>query len=351
MRLNPTLVLVGGFLGAGKTTLILRATELLRARGLRVAVIMNDQDRGLVDTRFAEANRVVTQEVAGGCFCCRFSELLTAARSLSEYSPDVIFAEPVGSCVDLSATILQPLKAFHRGEYHLAPLTVLFDPGLAARVYAGQEDSNISYLFRYQLEEADLVCAAKHDLRRPLPDLPVPVDFHISARTGEGVEAWLHEVLEGNCVVGARLLEVDYGRYAEAEAALGWLNLHAEVYLGQPATPAGLAVPLLRDLDRALTAQGVSIAHLKIFDRTSTGFAKTTICANGAEIAPDGDLSSPQERRHDLVINLRALADPSLLQNTVRSAIASLAETVSVKHSGAFRPAPPKPEYRFDRLV
>src|SRR5207248_10279903 len=51
----PTLVLVGGFLGAGKTTLIASAAGLLQKRGTRTAVIMNDQNAGLVDSRFTAA--------------------------------------------------------------------------------------------------------------------------------------------------------------------------------------------------------------------------------------------------------------------------------------------------------
>ena len=61
-----TLVLVGGYLGAGKTTLIVRAASVLRARGRRVGVVLNDQDAGLVDTRVVEASGVPAREVAGG---------------------------------------------------------------------------------------------------------------------------------------------------------------------------------------------------------------------------------------------------------------------------------------------
>jgi hypothetical protein len=350
-HMTPKLVLVGGFLGAGKTTLILRAAEILRKRGLRVAVIMNDQDSGLVDTKYAEAMELSAQEVAGGCFCCRFSDLLEAAGRLAAHDPHVIFAEPVGSCIDLSATIMQPLKAFHRDEYRVAPLTVLFDPELAAKVYRNEADANVSYLFRHQLAEADLVCATKLDLHSGPPDIPVPVDLRLSAKTGEGIEDWLKEVLEGGRVVGARLIEVDYRQYADAEAALGWLNLHAEVELGRPLSPASLAGPLLDDLDRALTAAGISIAHLKVFDRAASGFIKASICANGDEPVPDGDLLAEPERRHELAINLRAIADPDELQSIVRRALAGIAGSVDVKHAGAFRPAPPRPEHRFDQTV
>jgi G3E family GTPase len=39
---KPWVVIVGGFLGAGKTTLILAAAEELERRGIRSAIILND---------------------------------------------------------------------------------------------------------------------------------------------------------------------------------------------------------------------------------------------------------------------------------------------------------------------
>jgi hypothetical protein len=340
-------VLVGGFLGAGKTTLILRAAESLRQRGLRAAMITNDQDSGLVDTRISKAGRLDTREVPGGCFCCRFSDLLDAAEQLAARSPDVIFAEPVGSCVDISATILQPFKAFHRHQFRLAPYTVLADPELAERVYCGQADADVSFLYRQQIAEADLLCLTKADLGARVPSLPVPVDLRVSAVSGEGVEAWLDEVLHSNRVVGARLLDVDYARYAEAEAALGWLNLHAEIVLREALSPAALAGPLLDDLDRALTGASIPIAHLKIFDQAESGYVKAGIVANGAEPRAEGDLAASPAERHELVVNLRALGDPASLEAIVRDALYRIDGELTVRHLGAFRPAPPRPEHRF----
>jgi hypothetical protein len=344
-------VLVGGFLGAGKTTLILRAAGVLHRRGLRAAVITNDQDSGLVDTHTSKARAIATREVPGGCFCCRFSDLLDAAGQLAAWSPDVIFAEPVGSCVDISATILQPLKAYHRHQFRLAPFTVLVDPELAGRVYGGHADADVSFLFHHQIAEADLLCLTKADHSASTPPLPAPADFSISAVTGTGVEQWLDEVLDSGRVVGARLLDVDYTRYAEAEAALGWLNLHADIALRVPLSPAALAGPLLDDLDSALTAAGISIAHLKVFDRAASGYVKAGICANGDDPLPEGDLAASPEDGHELVVNLRAIGDPLQLAAIVRRALARIEGAVTVRHARAFRPAPPTPEHRFTASV
>ena len=311
---------------------------------------MNDQAAGLVDSRFARTREVNTKEVAGGCFCCRFSDLLDAAGQLRAYQPDVIFAEPVGSCIDLSATIVQPLKAFYRETYRLAPLTVLIDPSTADRVQCNQVDADVQYLFRNQLAdrprlpyEAGLVPGS--------PDVPAPIDFSLSARTGEGVEDWLNEILAMKRIAGARLLDVDYARYAQAEAALGWLNLHADIHLLHPVSPAALCGPLLDELDDLLTGVNISITHLKVFDQTSSGAIKASICTNGDLPSPEGDLLAEPAQDHELAINLRAVADPEDLLNLVSRALAGIRGSVQIRHVGAFRPAAPKPEHRFTALV
>ena len=343
----PLLAFVGGFLAAGKTTLILKAAETLGDRGQRVAVIMNDQDAGLVDTRFSLARNLPTREVAGGCFCCRFSDLLDAAGELADFHPHVIFAEPVGSCVDLSATILQPLRAFHQGGYRLAPLSVLVDPAALTRLGRGEMHPDMEFLFRNQIAEADLVCLTKQDLYPSPIALSFPVDFHLSARTGVSVDDWLNEVLASSRIVGAHLLEVDYSRYAAAEASLGWLNLHANLHLAAPTSPALVAGPLLDDLEKQLTAVSIQIAHLKVFDRTASGWIKASISSNGDDPEPEGDLLAEAALDHELALNVRAAADPAVLRAIVIKALETFEGQLSISHLGAFRPAPPVPEHRF----
>ena len=99
---KPWVVLVGGFLASGKTTLILAAARELERRGLRSAMVWNDQGNDLVDSHYAALSGTHSGEVTGGCFCCRLSQLIDAIHDLRAHAPDVIFAEPVGSCTDLS---------------------------------------------------------------------------------------------------------------------------------------------------------------------------------------------------------------------------------------------------------
>lgn len=336
----PVIALVGGFLGAGKTTLILHAAGLLERAGLRVAVITNDQDSGLVDTKLARARDLDAREVAGGCFCCRFTDLLNAAEQLRAHDPDVIFAEPVGSCIDIATTVLRPLQALHRDKFRLAPFTVLVDPALAAQVGNGSAPENLAYLFSNQAAEADILCLAKADLYPQPP--PFRAAYRLSAQTGEGIREWLDEVLAGGAA-GAHPLTVDYTRYAAAETALGWLNFRVEVRLKQPLAPPAVLGPLLDHIDGRLTEAAIEIAHLKAMDETPSGYLKAAITANSSEPSLDGDLLSPPARRHELVINLRALGDPARMREIVEEGLARLPGSVHIAHGSAFRPAAPKP--------
>src|SRR5438105_1978211 len=83
-------IMIGGFLGAGKTTAVARLAQYLDAQNLRVGLITNDQGSRLVDTTMLAARGFPVEEIVGGCFCCRFNSLMEAAARLSQAQrPDV----------------------------------------------------------------------------------------------------------------------------------------------------------------------------------------------------------------------------------------------------------------------
>src|SRR6516225_9305941 len=166
-------VMVGGFLGAGKTTTLARLARHYLGRGQRVGLVTNDQAQDLVDTTSLRAQGFPVQEVPGACFCCRFDDLVGQVGKLEAAErPDVILAEPVGSCTDLVATVVQPLKDLYGERFEVAPYPVLFKPSHGLRILRdpspptplpsgerGRGEGGFSpkaaYIFRKQLEEAD----------------------------------------------------------------------------------------------------------------------------------------------------------------------------------------------------
>src|SRR6266480_5828287 len=128
-------IMIGGFLGAGKTTSVARLALRLAAQGRKVGLITNDQGSDMVDTAMLRSRGFATEEITGGCFCCRFNSLVEASRKLTADSrPEVFIAEPVGSCTDLLATVTYPLRRLYGENFRIAPLSVMVDPIRALRI-------------------------------------------------------------------------------------------------------------------------------------------------------------------------------------------------------------------------
>lgn len=98
MSQSARLIVVGGFLGAGKTCLLLAWARLLLAQGRRVAVLENEAGRVGVDDEFLRGQGLMVRHVLGGCACCdglgRVLDQLLALLESTRY--EVIFLEPTG---------------------------------------------------------------------------------------------------------------------------------------------------------------------------------------------------------------------------------------------------------------
>ncbi len=355
-------VMIGGFLGAGKTTAIVKLAQHLRGQGLRAALITNDQSVNLVDTARARAEGFPVQEITGGCFCCKFDCLIEASQQLASRSmPDVLIAEPVGSCTDLKATVSYPLRQLHGDNYEVALLSVLVDPIRAARVLGLQRGKSFSqkvlYLYRKQLEEAELLVINKIDLlaaadRGALAaamsqQFPQARVLAVSCQSGEGLAEWFQ------CLLAGRLghypaMNVDYDIYAEGEALLGWLNATARLCGSVPFDANQWLLALALKLRDRLTQANVEIAHLKMTLLPNHGTDLAAISLTGSEAQPQMThwLSDPL-RQGLLSVNLRAEADPQVLQRQLSEALATSQPAITILDQiDAFRPGRPNPTHR-----
>jgi len=354
-------LLVGGFLAAGKTTALAALARLLESRGQRPGVIANDQSEGLVDTARLSCLGMPIAEITGGCFCCRFDALTEAAGTLvAANAADVILAEPVGSCTDVRATVAYPLRRHFGEAYVTAPLSVLVDPetcaamlGLDAPRPAFSED--VAYIYRKQLEEADILVINKIDripatLRETLAAAlreryPAARTLAVSCRTGEGLGEWLDVLLEAAPSPRAAM-DVDYDRYAAGEAQLGWYNATAD--LGEPYAAGDAVAALTTGLRESLAAKRVPVAHLKccVNDVGGKAAAAASLTATAGPVETTL-AAAPGASGRQLVINLRAEADPELLAevvaDVVRESFAGKGKLVAAR---AFRPGRPQPTYR-----
>ena len=361
------LVLVGGFLGAGKTTLLARAAESLTARRLRVGLVTNDQAANLVDTEILRQAGREVKEVSGACFCCAFNKLLYVCDNLIDlHHPDVILGEPVGSCTDLSATVLQPLKKYCSDRFDLAPYSVLVDPGKLAETLSAGPAADIvqavRYIYRKQIQEADLVVVNKTDavdterlgeivraIGAEWPGIPV---LAMSALNKTGVEAWVDLILSGG-PAGQRVVDVDYDTYANGEAALGWLNAAVDLSARDPVDWNAVALAFVQRVQTESRRLDGQIAHVKILLTAQGGRLQINLTGNGGKPMVQGALPSPSTHA-TLVINARVQMSPEQLQAVVEDSLAEMAGNsiaVKVAEISSFRPGRPQPVHRLDCVL
>jgi G3E family GTPase len=361
-------IMIGGFLGAGKTTAVAQLASHLDGKGLKVGLITNDQGSGLVDTASLRAKGFATEEIPGGCFCCRFNSLVDAADRLSESArPDVFIAEPVGSCTDLVATVTYPLRRMYGENFRIAPLSVLVDPIRAQRVLGlaegGRFSDKVVYIYKKQLEEANLIVINKTDLLSPealatleaalKTNFPKARVLSASARDGEGLSEWF-EILCGEIQPDDPTMQIDYDTYADGEALLGWLNATIEVGHQSDSDGNELVREIATRLQDRLRDAGAEIAHLKMTLTPDDGLgdlAVVNVVRN--DIVPElGQRLDDLMQQGQLILNLRAESDPEALESLVRETFDSVARgsqnglILKIDDLERFRPGRPEPTHR-----
>lgn len=367
--MQTRIILVGGFLGAGKTTLIWRVAEKLMSQGKGVGLITNDQAPELVDSQLLRRQNLNVSEVAGSCFCCNFNGFIDAVKHVAERAHFVL-AEPVGSCADLSATILQPLKKYWNTTLIVSPLTVLADPHRLASILGSAVVSPVpqaplhedaAYIFRKQLEEADIIVITKSDslpadVLAQLKDhtqqaFPKSQVMTVSAVTGQGIDQWLSEVTT-RTDAGKRLLNIDYDRYAHGEALLGWLNGTVMLHAPQPADWDQLLHNFISHLKAACQREALAVGHVKIIAENGNHYAVANI--TGDDSTPTIRSSAGASTDVRLIVNARVQCPPEHLDQLVRHALLSTVDGRYTEEVIAWRylqPGRPNPTHRFDKVA
>jgi hypothetical protein len=258
------------------------------------------------------------------------------------------------------ATVAYPLRRHFEADYATAPLSVLVDPEACAAMLgldgaAPALSPDVAYIYRKQLEEADILVVNKIDrisgeARDALVATlsarhPAARVLAVSCLTGEGLDAWLDALLEGTPDSRAAM-DVDYDRYAEGEALLGWYNATADL-AREPEDAAAAVTALAAGLRDRLAAEGIPVAHLKCSLNDAAGKASAAVSVTSAAgpveatCRPEGGASG---RR--LVVNLRAEGDPEALAGIVAAVAGEALPGQETLAARAFRPGRPNPTHR-----
>jgi G3E family GTPase len=360
------LIFAGGFLGSGKTTALAALAKRLIERGMRVGIITNDQTDNLVDTvivkQLLSELGVPVEEVVKRCFCCRFDELMDHMEKILAHNPDVLMGEPVGSCTDFVAAVANPIKIGYREAFRFAPFSIMVDPDRVRELLLEETGTSfpeeVAYLFQKQMEEADIIALNKIDLiseqetERLLKALgdkfPEKTLRSVSAKEGDGLDDWLEELLSGRPGANTVLSQIDYDRYAAAEAVLGWLNAAVKMRADEPLDASDFALTLATSLREAFKSKDGEIGHLK-FAITSAG---KLMWANVTRLAAEPNISGEQLGKLSeatLILNARVRLEPDELETIVRDTLDKVCEGAGVQFEiedlQCFSPAYPEPPY------
>ena len=350
------IAIIGGFLGAGKTTLLTNLAKEFMSRGKSVAIIANDQGEVLVDTQYAKEMGIDTAEVLKGCFCCKFPDFVGAARKLVDSRrPDLIMAEPVGSCTDLLATVVAPLKFRFPNEFNVAPLVVLLD---ATRISEGVEEEGSlgAYLRKHQVQEAEVIVLSKTDLLdegevKGLVEVVREMNagarvIPYSAKTGQGLKDIAELVISRDKSL-KRPVDVDYDLYAQAEAELGWYNGSFRFTANDEIDSYDLAASILNDVARRFRPE--EVAHVKLLFSSPSNALKMSLVMESLGV--DGVRGGRKAKGEcTLNVNARVISSPDELRAGMRDAVLralSSKGAVGVDYQDeCFSPGRPNPTFR-----
>ncbi|MBP5685564.1 MAG: GTPase [Candidatus Methanomethylophilaceae archaeon] len=183
---------VGGFLGSGKTTMLLKLAKVYVDKGLKTAIIVNESGEVGVDGATIKAEGYNATELPEGCICCTLVGTLQATlRNIKrDLDPDILIIEPTGLALP------HKVKQFVH--------TAMIDEDSCSIIgLADVERFDIllekkEEFYKMQMSGADLVLINKVDLAQPgqvdhirqwfaqnFPGKPVEA---VSAKTGENID-------------------------------------------------------------------------------------------------------------------------------------------------------------------
>ncbi len=152
------LLLISGFLGSGKTTMILSTIdEIIKRKHKKVVVIVNDFGQIGIDGKVMEKYGLQVREMPSGCICCTLgSDLLATLNNVvASFNPDLVIIEPTGVADPIA--IHDTLKLY-TGPIGMTRIAIILD---APRFQVILKALNRPLL--NQLKAADVIIVNKMD--------------------------------------------------------------------------------------------------------------------------------------------------------------------------------------------
>jgi G3E family GTPase len=301
-------------------------------------------------------------EVTGGCFCCHFDDLEARLIQLKQTAkPDVIFAESVGTCADIVATVVKPLLELRNEVITPTSFSVFTDARLLRRRLLDLPmpfSDEVVYIFDKQIEEAGILVINKRDLlsesdakelillaQTMFPSKVLKVQNSLDP--GD-IGDWISLLNVTSNKLTTTSLDIDYHRYGTGERKLAWLDetviLHTLDSEGRTA-----AITFLAALTNAISVQNLPIGHVKVIIKGACESVKLSFVA---EDVPgwENDIPDLSGTCISILLNARVEGDPHLLREIVHSSVLATESggftQVEEKAITSSHPGFPKPTHR-----
>ena len=153
------ILLFSGFLGSGKTTLVIKLAQKVVAHGQRVAILVNEIGEIGIDNQLMRRLDLDVWELLDGCICCTLSaDLVSTLQKLdNDYQPDLIIIEPSGAADPRS--ILKAMQYYRGSPLESQQTIAVVDP---LRLEMLMEV--LTPLITAQIQHAGLILISKSDL-------------------------------------------------------------------------------------------------------------------------------------------------------------------------------------------
>ncbi|MGD8208582.1 MAG: GTP-binding protein [Desulfobacterales bacterium] len=153
---------IAGFLGCGKTTLLLKLSREIAGNGERkVALVVNEIGEIPVDGKVMEESGMQVKDIGGGCICCEVAATFakTIYRLYKDFKPDHVLVEPTGVAVPHQVKLAARMGG-RDAKISIGPAIVLFD---ATRPTELLDMDMLGQLVTTQIKDADVIAISKID--------------------------------------------------------------------------------------------------------------------------------------------------------------------------------------------